>query len=689
MMAAQEKVSAQHLARMAYLYVRQSTVRQVFENTESTVRQYALRERAITLGWPPERIVVVDSDLGQSAASAVDRAGFQTLVAEVGLGHVGIVLGLEVSRLARNNSDWHHLLEICAFTQTLILHEDGIYDPGHFNDRLLLGLKGTMSEAELHVLHARLRGGILSKARRGHCRSRCRSVLCAPKTVRWCSTLTRILNTPSGCSSPRSRAPAPPGRRSRYSREQGLLFPRRLQAALHSQPRRAPPACPLPHPLRHKPCYAGASFFGRTRQHKLGDGRVRSRLLPQDHWLALHQNAHAGYISWADFEQNRARLLENAQACGQDRRHGPPREGPALLQGLVLCGRCGERMTVRYHRHHAQLMPSYLCQRVGIEHGDHLCQVVPGARLDQLIGELLVATMTPASVEVALAVQAEVAQDVENTDRLRLLQVERARYDADLAARRFRQVDPDNRLVAAVLEAEWNEQLRLLTEAQATYDQQCQADRQQISAHDRAALVEPTADFARLWRDPHTPDRERKRIARLLLADVTITKQDDQILAQVRFVGGATRTLQVPLSHDSSQFHTTDPAIVAQIDDLLDQYTDAGVAQVLNERGLQTFTGRPFTATRITSLRKRCHLRDRYTRLRAAGLLTRREMAAILGISTATLPSGETRVRSAPTPIMIRVPASIEPTGNCQPQEYITSYRTRRILQQQHVGGAV
>ncbi len=690
MMAAQEKVSAQHLARMAYLYVRQSTVRQVFENTESTVRQYALRERAIALGWPPERIVVVDSDLGQSAASAVDRAGFQTLVAEVGLGHVGIVLGLEVSRLARNNSDWHHLLEICALTETLILDEDGIYDPGHFNDRLLLGLKGTMSEAELHVLHARLRGGILSKARRGE--------LPIPLPIGFVRTEngTVVLDPDAQIQHAVRLFFATFARTGsawttvKVFREQGLLFPRRL----HSGPHKGEVLwAPLLHStclhLLHNPRYAGASFFGRTRQHKLGDGRVRSRLLPQDHWLALHQNAHAGYISWADFEQNRARLLENAQACGQDRRHGPPREGPALLQGLVLCGRCGERMTVRYHRHHAQLMPSYLCQRVGIEHGDHLCQVVPGARLDQLIGELLVATMTPASVEVALAVQAEVAQDVENTDRLRLLQVERARYDADLAARRFRQVDPDNRLVAAVLEAEWNEQLRLLTEAQATYDQQCQADRQQISAHDRAALVELTADFARLWRDPHTPDRERKRIARLLLADVTITKQDDHILAQVRFVGGATRTLQVPLSHDSSQFHTTDPAIVAQIDDLLDQYTDAGVAQVLNERGLQTFTGRPFTATRITSLRKRCHLRDRYTRLRAAGLLTRREMAAILGISTATVPVWRDQGTLRAYTYNDQGACLYEPTGNCPPQKYITRYRTRRILQQQHVGGAV
>jgi len=689
MTMAVDKVTARHLARLAYLYVRQSTVRQVFENTESTTRQYALQERAVALGWPPERIVVVDSDLGQSAASAVDRAGFQTLVAEVGLGHVGIVLGLEVSRLARSSADWHRLLEICALTDTLILDEDGIYDPSHFNDRLLLGLKGTMSEAELHVLQARLRGGILSKARRG--------ALKLPLPVGFCYTegeqvvldpdlqvqqavrlfFTTFARTGSAWAT------------VKVFRTQELSFPRRIRTgARKGELLWAPLLHSTALHLLHNPRYAGAFFFGRTRTRKLADGHVQSVVLPQDQWHTLVREAHPGYLTWAEFTENQRRLQENAQVCGQERRHGPPREGPALLQGIILCGRCGARMTVRYHRRGTHLVPEYLCQREGIEQGTTLCQVVPGGRLDSAIGAVLVAAVTPTALEMALTVQAEITTHIEETDRLRLLQVERARYEADLAERRFRQVDPANRLVAAVLEAEWNEHLRLLAQAQQTYEHQRHADRQRFDDQQRTAIRALSTDFPALWRDPHTPDRERKRMVRLLLADVTVCKEE-QIIAHIRFAGGATRTVLVPLGPSADEVRRTDPAIVAQIDHLLDHYTDGTVATLLNERGLHSLEGKAFDGPRIAGLRRRYHLQDRFSRLRAAGMLTRREVATAVGICPATVQEWRQVGLLRAHPYNDQGACLYEPPGACPPLKYTARYAARRTLRETQKAGAV
>ena len=332
----------------AYLYVRQSTVRQVFENTESTRRQYALRERAVALGWPIERVIVIDSDLGKSGASSTDREGFQKLVGEVGMGRAGIVLGLEVSRLARNSTDWHRLLEICALSDTLILDEDGVYNPSDFNDRLLLGLKGTMSEAELHVMRARLRGGILNQARRGALKMALpvglvydpadHVVLDPDGQVQ--QSIVHLFETFERTGSASATV--------KHFREQGLRFPRR--------PRRGPHKGELLwEALRHwrvlrvlhNPRYAGAFVFGRTRTHKRPGGNIKLEWLPREEWMVLLADAHPGYIAWEQFEVNQRRLRDNAQAHGAQRRKSPPREGPALLQGLAVCGVCGQRMTVR------------------------------------------------------------------------------------------------------------------------------------------------------------------------------------------------------------------------------------------------------------------------------------------------------------------------------------------------------
>ena len=631
------KVTASHLKRDAYLYVRQSTVRQVFENQESTKRQYALRQRAVALGWPTERVIIIDSDLGQSAASAGDREGFQRLVAEVGMGRAGIVLGLEVSRLARNSSDWHRLLEICALSQTLILDEDGVYNPCDFNDRLLLGLKGTMSEAELHVLHARLRGGILNKARRGELQgplpvgflydAHGRVILDPDAQVQ--ASLRHFFATYRRTGTARATVKA--------LRDEKVLMPRRIRVGANKGELIWGP---IDHwrvlQLLHNPRYAGAFFFGRFRTRKLADGKSKVDAMPRDQWITLLPGAHEGYISWDEYEAIQRQLLEHAQGHGEDRRRSPPREGPSLLQGIVLCGKCGARMTVRYHQRRGSLSPNYLCQREGIERGTPICQDVPGAGVDETIGDLLIATMTPVALEVALTVQNELASRIDEADRLRAKQVERARYDADLARRRYMQVDPNNRLVADSLEAEWNERLRALTAAQEDYERQRIADRKVIDAEQRAQVLALATDFPKLWRDPKTPMRERKRMLRLLVEDVTL-RRDDVINAHIRFRGGTTRSLSLPLPKCAWELRQTPANVLRELEVLVGSHTDEEVAVILNERGHRSGEGLPFHAKMVLRLRREHGLKSRFNHLRAAGMLTRDEVARMLNVSVTTV----------------------------------------------------
>lgn len=426
---AHQKVQAEHLARNAFLYVRQSTLRQVRENIESSQRQYGLRDRALALGWPIQQIVVIDCDQGQSGSSAVEREGFQRLVTEVSMNRAGIVMGLEVSRLARNSSDWHRLLEICGLTRTLLLDEDGLYDPSQFNDRLLLGLKGTMSEVELHLIRARLRGGLLQKARRGELGGR----------------------LPTGLVyGPSDRAELDPDRQVQESfrhlfktfrrtgsalavvkafRQEGLKFPHRVWggsrdgelvwADLSYYRVTWALACPR---------YAGAYGFGRTRSVKLPNGlvkRTKKKVAPEE-WYAFIPNAHAGYISWEEYQENQKKLQQNSTQYRSQRQCTPPREGPALLQGLAICGRCGRRMQVQYHERRGHLYPDYVCGATASRYGQKQCQRISGRNLDRTVGELLLETVNPLNLEVALAIEREVEIRLEEADRLRYQVVERA-----------------------------------------------------------------------------------------------------------------------------------------------------------------------------------------------------------------------------------------------------------------------
>ena len=629
---AHQKVKASHLKRNAYLYVRQSTLRQVLENTESTQRQYALRQHAVALGWPLDRIIVIDTDLGQSGASAADREGFQRLVTEVSLGRAGIVLGLEVSRLARNSMDWHRLLEICALADTLILDEDGVYDPAHFNDRLLLGLKGTMSEAELHVLRARLQGGIRNKARRGE-------LFVRPPMGFVYNPDGKLILDPDQQIQQSVRLLFETFRRTgsamatvKYFAEQYLLFPRRV----HTGPNKGDVAwAGLEHSrvlrILHNPRYTGAFVYGRTHTRKTVEGGWMIEDVAQEEWEVLIRGAHAGYIDWEEYEQNQRHLRDNCQAYGEDRRQSPPREGPALLQGVLICGRCGKRMTVRYHSRRGHLIPDYVCQREGIEHGEPICQHIPGAAIDEVVGNVLVEAVTPITLEVALAVQQELQSRLDEADRLRKQQVERARYEAELARRRYLRVDPDNRLVADSLEADWNDKLKLLAGAQEVCERQRAQDRKLIDEQQRAAILSLATDFPGVWRDPSTPDRERKRMARLLLEDVTLIREE-RLTLHIRFKGGAHRTIQIPLPQRSWEQRQTSAEAVAAIDRLLDNHTYPEIASLLNSQGLQSGEGKPFTARIVARIQRGYRLTSRYDRLRKAGKLTVEELAQVLGI---------------------------------------------------------
>jgi DNA invertase Pin-like site-specific DNA recombinase len=628
-MTAEQKVTPAHLKRAAYLYVRQSTLRQVLENTESTKRQYALRKRAAELGWPEENIVTIDCDLGQSGASASGREGFQHLVADVGLGKAGIVLGLEVSRLARNCADWHRLLEICALTGTLILDEDGLYEPGHYNDRLLLGLKGTMSEAELHVLRARLRGGILSKAQRGELKMPLPTGLVYDELDRVCldpdrqvqESLRHFFATFARVGSAWATV--------RAFRAEGLKFPKRGQGgsgeAVWQQ---------LTHAIAldtlHNPRYAGAFCFGRTRSSKDIDGKVSVRQLPREQWGFLKKDAHPGYITWGEFLENEQRLLQNHQAHGGgESKAGAPREGPALLQGLVVCGKCGRAMGLRYHKRGERLIPDYECNKDCVESGAAPCQRIPGGGIDEAVGRLLVESVTPLALEVTFQVQDELQGRLDEAQRLRSLQVRRAQYESEQARLRFMRVDPNNRLVADTLEREWNEKLRLLAQAKEDCESQSQADAIRLGDEQRAKILALADDFPKLWNDPKTLDRDRKRMARLLLEDVTLQRGAD-IHVQVRFKGGAKRELRLPLPKLVGEIKKTKPQIVEEITILSEQHTDGEIARLLNERGWCSSGGCAFTLRIVNRLRRNYHIRSLGSRLKTEGWLTVRKIANLL-----------------------------------------------------------
>lgn len=638
------KVQSHHLERDAYLYIRQSSMKQVVENTESTKRQYALRSRATALGWPDDRVVVIDSDQGESGASATWREGFRRLVTDVGLGRAGIVMGLEVSRLARNNADWHRLLEICALASTLILDEDGVYDPTHFNDRLLLGLKGTMSEAELHVLKARLRGGILNKVRRGEYRCLLPTgfvydesgavVLDPDAQVR--ESIAHLFKTFARVGSAHQTV--------KTFRDEGLRFPSRLRGSAAGVIFRPLTESAVMRTLRN-PRYAGAYAYGRRVYARTVDGKKTHQKRACDDWLACIPNAHPGYITWDGYQEN-LRLLEANGHGYAAARASPPREGAALLQGRAVCGRCGQYMRARYRDTRGKLESWYVCDRASGARAEPNCQSLAGPPIDEAVGLLVAEKMTPCAVELALEVRKEIETRYEEADQLRCRAIERAQFEADLAQRRFMMVDPGNRLVADALESDWNVKLRALAKERDERERARREDQIVIDDAIRDRLIAMTTDFKRLWSDPATPNRERKRMLAYLVEDVTLVKAPCQSTTKVhiRFRGGQMTTLTTLNPQASWQKVQTPSEIVNLVDQLLDHHVFEEIAEVLNARGLRPGgAARPgrggarFTAARVRYVAHTYGLRPRFDRLRARGLLTMKELAARLGIHESTL----------------------------------------------------
>ena len=622
---------------MRIFNVRQSSLRQVMQNTESTKRQYALRERAVALGWPIEHIHTIDSDQGRSGARAADRDGFQYLVTQVAMGQAGIVLGLEVSRFARNNADWHRLIELAALSETLILDEDGIYDPAHFNDRLLLGLKGAMSEAELHVLKARLQGGIRNKARRGELQLPLPIGLVYRPDGEIALDPDQQIKQSLGLLFDTFREAGSAMAVVKRFRNESLEFPRRVRRGVgkgdllwgrldHSRVLQ----------ILHNPRYAGAFVYGRTRSGRTAELKPTQVKRPREDWLALITNAHVGYLPWEEFERNQETLHCNAGGFADGRRGSVPREGAALLQGRVICGHCGTRMRVRYQQVQGALGPYYQCAEASVRQAGKLCQSIRGRHIDEAIGTLLLQTVAPTALNVALAVQEEIVGRIRQADALRATQLEQARYEAELARRRYLKVDPDNRLVTDALEADWNERLRRLDALQQEHERQRGADQHLLADDARERIMTLSKDFPRVWKDPRTASIERKRMVALLLEDVTLTK-GEKITVHVRFRGGKTHSFLLPCPLPISRIRKTSDDVVQTLDRLLDMCTDREAAARLNESGYRNWRGQTFTEKKVSLVRRTYGLHSRHQRLRTRGLLPAQKLAKQLNVSTTTI----------------------------------------------------
>jgi DNA invertase Pin-like site-specific DNA recombinase len=601
------KIRPDHLDRMAQVYVRQSTMIQVRENTASTARQYDLAGRARDLGWPQERIQVIDQDQGHSGASTAGRDGFQHLVAQVGLGRTGAVLSLEASRLARSCSDWYRLIEICALTNTLVIDEDGVYDPTQYSDRLLLGFLGTMSEAELHLLRSRLLGGKLKKASSGQLRFR-------PPTGLVYDPERRIVFDPDEQIQQAIRLILDLFEQSasalavvQHFADHHLQCPTRLWGGSRNG---QVIWRPLSHgrilDILHNPEYAGAYVYGRTKTRLLclpGEeprvkGRTR-RVRPED-WPFLIPGHHPGYITWDQFQRNQRRLDDNRTSPDEDRR-GAPREGAALLQGIVRCGRCGRRMSVRYLNNGS--IPSYECNSVHTHYAGATCQSMRGDEIDAAIAHALLEAMRPAQLEVSMAAFDQVAAQASQLDRQWQLTLERARYEAELARRRFVAVEPENRLVARTLEREWNERLAEIERMERDAALRPPLASRLVHPEEKRRVLALAQDLSKVWHAPTTPQTARKQLLGYLIKDVTLCRGDTTIQVAIRWQTEACTVLEVPRPKRSYEVRRTDPDVVARVRVLAPEHTDSQIATLLDQEGFRSGTGRRFTQNIVKQLR--------------------------------------------------------------------------------------
>jgi DNA invertase Pin-like site-specific DNA recombinase len=607
------QIQPHHHQKMAYVYLRQSTMGQVRHHQESTARQYALKDRALSLGWQNDQIRVLDADLGLSGTQSNHRQDFKTLVADVSLEKVGAVFALEASRLSRSCSDWHRLLEICAFTGTLLIDEDGCYDPAEFNDQLLLGLKGTMSQAELHFIRARLLGGKRNKARRGELRfplpvgyiygEEPGSVLIDPdQEIRSAVELIFKLFHQSGSAYGVVR----------HFAQEHLRFPKRAYGGIWN-------GRLLWGDLKHtrvlgvltNPCYAGAYVFGRYRGSKSlsSDGQIqsRSRKQPIDSWSVLIQDHHPGYIRWQQYLDNQQILSQNQTNKPEQMLCQSAREGRALLQGLLLCGGCGRRLSPRYTGN-GGIYPVYGCTG---RHQDTIyrkeCIHIQADLVDRAVSRRVLEVLQPEQFEIALRALKELQERSQAIDRQWQMRIERREYQAQLAQRRYEEVDPSHRLVAATLEQRWNQALQELQQLKDDYQKHRQQQGIELGAQQRAELLALAQDLPRLWQAQTTSAKDRKRMLRLLIKDVTIEKRPLQrkALLHIRWQGGAIEDLVVELPLPMPVRVRYHESIVAQIRTLAATMTDPQIAAALNQERLRSAKGKDFTKSMIRWIRYR------------------------------------------------------------------------------------
>ena len=686
------KIGASHLTRAAFVYLRQSTPAQVENNRESTLRQYALVSKATSLGWPTEQVVLLDEDLGVSGSGIVERSGFARLTAEVALGHVGIVLGLEVSRLARNNADWYRLLDLCGITNTLIGDGDGIYDAANYNDRLLLGLKGTMSEAELHILRARLLGGIRNKAARGELRRG------LPVGFVWGDEDGEIRFDPNEAVCAAIRAVF--ARFSEFGsarrvwlwfRSESLSFPLRRHYG-HEIQWITPTYIAIYHVLTN-PVYAGAYTYGKTRREVTldasGTRKKRARKLPQSQWAVFIPNHHEGYIDWTTYEANRTRIASNTHPRPHQPGSGAVREGDALLQGLAVCGHCGRKLRTHYTGRTSS--PGYHCAGENIANGRGVyCLNIGGTQVDEAVACAMLTALEPLGVKAAIAAAERLEADRHSALAQWRLAVERASYEAQRAERRYRAVDAENRLVARGLEMEWEKCLRELDRAKSELQRREALQPITLSDSERKRLLALGSDLNRVWDTATTSPRDKKELLRTVLEEVIVAVEKPQrrIQLTLRWRGGSLTeiTLEPPRRQATVR---TDEDTIALVRRLADHYPDATIAGILNRQERRTAYGHRFTANLVASLRRhwRIPCYERPSEAPEGKLLTIAQTAALLGTAASTIHrwvnegiiAGEQLTPGAPWRIRL-TDDLLARVAEEAPEGYLTVFQTMRML---------
>jgi DNA invertase Pin-like site-specific DNA recombinase len=639
------KIKPSHLERAAFVYIRQSTPSQVEHNRESTARQYALADRACQLGWSKQQVIVLDEDLGLSGSSSDKRSGFARLTSEVALTHVGIVLGLEVSRLARNNADWYRLLELCGITDTLIGDNDGVYHPALFNDRLLLGLKGTMSEAELHIIRARLDGGIRNKAARGELRRG------LPVGFIWGEQDGEVLFHPDEAVTGAIRTVferfAEFGSARRvwlWFRSEGLSLPLQDAPSGRVGPLRWVAATYTAiHHILTNPVYAGAYSYGKTKCERYVDeqGIIRKRIrhLPTAQWAVLIPQHHTGFIDWATFQTNQNRLDSNTRPQPHQA-GGAVREGSAWLQGIATCGHCGRRLHTHYRGRNST--PGYHCPGKDLANGRGVyCLNVGGLAIEQAVADAFIKAVTPAAVQATLLTVEQLQANHDAALSQWRLEVERARYEAERAERRYRKVEPENRLVARGLESEWEIRLRELAAAEAELHRREQHRPSTFTPEQLKLIQQLGSDIRQVWQATTTSDRDRKELLRTLLEEVAfnLKRAEGHAHLTLRWRGGAITTLDVPVPRFRPMGPRTDEDTISLLRRLATLYPDEIIAGILNRQERKTATGERFTANQVGSLRRYRNI-PRFqppAEPPTGELVSIRKAAQILGMNTSSI----------------------------------------------------